>query len=153
MKKQYGAWLLIGFGLFMLLGFVSGGGSRGLVANIVAFLLLVMAPIAGGITLIRGQKKEKVHAAQETRKLLQSAREKEILRLAEQKKGLLTVSQIVKESSMNASEAEDALHELIVKRLVDMRTNPDGQVVYEFIEFTDAQEFEQRKLESGLIRE
>jgi len=153
MKKQYGAWLLIGFGLFMLLGFISGGASRGLVANAVAFLLLVVAPIGAGITLIRRQKQEKLSAAQETRKLLQSAREKEILRLAEQKKGLLTVSQIVKESSMNASEAEDVLHELIVKRLVDMRTNPDGQVVYEFIEFTDAQEFEQRKLESRLIRE
>ena len=137
----------------MFLGFISGGGSRGLVANIMTFLLLVVAPIAGGITLLRGKKKEQLRAAQETKKLLQSAREKEILRLAEQKKGLLTVSQIVKESSMNASEAEDVLHELIVKRLVDMRTNPDGQVVYEFLEFTDAREFEQRKLESDLIRE
>ncbi len=153
MIKQYGAWLLIGFGLFMLLGFASSNQSHGFVANAVAFLLFVVAPIAGGITLLRGKQKEQLRAAQETKKLLESAREKEVLRLAEQKKGLLTVSQIVKESSMNASEAEDVLHELIVKRLVDMRTNSDGLVVYEFIEFTDAREFEQRKLESGLIRE
>ena len=153
MKKQYGAWILIGIGLFMLLGFVSSTKHTGFVANAVTFLLLVVAPITGGIALIRGQKQEKLRAAQETKNLLESAREKEILRLAEQKKGLLTVSQIVMESSMNAAEAEDVLHELIVKRLVDMRTNPDGQVVYEFLEFTDAQEFERRKLESGLIRE
>jgi len=153
MKKQYGAWILIGLGLFMLVGFVSGGGSRGLIANIMAFLLLVVAPLGGGIMLLRGQKREKLQAAQETKNLLQSAREKEILRLAEQKKGLLTVSQIVKESSMNAAEAEDVLHELIVKRLVDMKTNPEGQVAYEFLEFTDAKEFEQRRRESELLRE
>ena len=52
MKKQYGAWILIGFGLFMLLGFASGGGSRGLIANIMTFLLLVVAPLGGGIMLL-----------------------------------------------------------------------------------------------------
>ena len=143
---------MIAFGLFMLLGLLVGK-SPGLLAAALTFLLFVAVPIAAGVLLIRGQSKAKERAAAETKKLLQAAHEKEILRLAEQKKGLLTVSQIVKETSMDASEAEGALHELIVKRLVDMRTGVDGQVVYEFPEFADARDFEKRKIQSDLLRE
>ena len=152
MSKKIGGFVLIFFGLFMLLGLLVGD-TAGLFATLLSFLIFVVAPIAGGTLLLRGERKAKERGAIETKKLLQTAHEKEILRLAEQKKGLLTVSQIVKETSMDASEAERALHELIVKRLVDMRSGPDGQVVYEFPEFASADELESRRLESELRRE
>jgi hypothetical protein len=152
MPKKIGAWFLIGFGLFMLLGLLVGE-SAGFIAMALSFALFVIGPIAGGILLLRGDRKARERAAIETQKVLQQAHEKEILRLAEQKRGLLTVSQIVKETSMNASEAEAALHELIVKRLVDMRSGIDGQVVYEFPEFAGPDDLDRRRLESELHRE
>jgi hypothetical protein len=152
MLRRFGAYFLIFFGLFILLGLLIGKSS-GILATALTFLFFVAVPMAAGIQLLRGDRKAKERAAAESKQLLRASHEKEILRLAEQKGGVLTVSQIVKETSMDASEAEAALHELIVKRLADLRTAADGQAIYEFPEFADIQEFEKRRIQSDLLRE
>lgn len=134
MKKLIGGGLLIFFGLFMLLGFFASTSPATLIVNTMTLLLMVLAPIAVGSLLIRSHFLSKKKNAEETRKTILASREKEVLRLAKQKGGELTVPEIVSETSMNTEEADEIMRELVVKRYVDMKITNQGTVIYEFFE-------------------
>lgn len=134
MRKLVGGGLLIFFGLFMLLGFFASTSPSTFIVNVMMLLLMVFVPIATGGLLIRSHFLARRKVEQESRKSLLAAREKEILRLAKQKGGELTIPEIVSESSMNAEEADEIMRELVVKRYVDMKITDQGSVIYEFYE-------------------
>ena len=134
MKKLVGGGLLIFFGLFMLLGFFASTSPSTLIVNALMLLLMVFAPIATGALLIRSHFRDKQEIEVQSRKNILASREKEILRLAKQKGGELTIPEIVSDTSMNADEADEIMRELVVKRYVDMKITDQGTVLYEFFE-------------------
>ena len=136
MKRVVGGGILIFGGLFMLAGFFASTKPSNLVTDIVLLLLFVLAPIATGVMLIRSNYLANKKKELESRKTILASREKEILKLAKQKDGELTIPEIVAETSMNTEEADEIMRELVVKRYVDMKITNQGSVVYEFFELT-----------------
>ena len=153
MAKKIVAFLLMAFGGFMFLGFLATIKESSWDVNAAAFALVVAAPILGGIAILRAQRKAKRLAIEEKLHQERAARERAILQLAEEMKGRLTLTQVLRASEMTANEAEDILHDLVVKRVADVHTAPDGQAVYEFLQFLNDQDLQSRRLESGLLRE
>ncbi len=134
MKKVVGGGLLMFFGLFMLMGFFASTSPASFMVNAMMLILMVLGPIVAGALVIRSHFAATKKAAQESRKNILAAREKEVLRLAKVKGGELTIPEIVSETSMNADEADEIMRELVVKRYVDMKITDQGSVTYEFYE-------------------
>lgn len=61
-----------------------------------------------------------------------SAREKEIIKLAQRKGGKLTTLEIVAETSMSSGEVEKLMKELTVSGYVGMQVSDTGAIFYEF---------------------
>ncbi len=149
MKKLIGGGALIFFGLFMLLGFAVSTTPATFTVNAITFLLMVLAPIAVGSLVIRSHFLSRKKSAEDSRKNILASREKEILRLAKQKGGELTIPDIVSDTSMNTEEADEIMRELVVKRFVDMKITNEGTVIYDFFELVkDKPENRAPRLES-----
>jgi hypothetical protein len=140
MKRIVGGSVLIFLGLFMLMGFFVSTKESSLMGDIMMILLFVFAPIIGGIFTIRSHYISKAKASKDQKKALQGAHEKEIILLARQKGGRLTIPEIITESSLNSEEAEEAMKELVVKRYADMNMTDSGVIVYEFYEILKQKE-------------
>ena len=65
-------------------------------------------------------------------KAQESAREKEIVRLAQQKAGKLSILEIVAETSMNSAEVEEIMNEMAGRGLVNMDVTETGGIIYVF---------------------
>jgi hypothetical protein len=134
MKRVIGGVVLIFGGLFMLAGFFTSTRPSAFLVNIILLLLFVLAPIVSGSILLRSHFLVKKKREQESRKNVLAVREKEILKLAKEKGGELTIPEIVAETSMNTEEADEMMREFVVKGYVDMRLTDLGAVIYEFFE-------------------
>ncbi len=66
--------------------------------------------------------------------------EKQILKLAFEKKGILTVTDVVMETGLSISKAEETLNSMVDGFRVDMRVKDSGIVVYAFTEIIDEEE-------------
>jgi hypothetical protein len=102
---------------------------------VILILMFVLAPILTGAMLIRNNYASKKKKELELRKSSIAAREKEILKLAKKKDGMLTIPEIVAETSMDAEQADEIMREFVIKQYVDMKITKDGSVIYEFFEF------------------
>ena len=135
MKKVISGGILIGFGLFMLLGFVVNATEKGVDAGDIALaLFLGVTPVAVGGMLIRSHVKEKQKAVQNQKQVLYTQREKEIIRLAQQTGGRLSIPDIVAGTSMNTIEADAMMREMTTKGYVNMQVTDAGVILYEFYE-------------------
>ena len=140
MKRIIGGSALIFTGLFMMMGLFASGKQNSIAVSAIMLLLFVLAPIIGGIFTIRSHYLSKQKVSKEQKKALQGIHEKEIILLARQKGGTLTIPEIISESSLNSEEAEEAMKELVVKRYADMRMTETGIIVYEFYEILKQKE-------------
>lgn len=140
MKRIVGGSVLIFIGLFMLMGFLVSTKESSFAADVMMMLLFVLAPIAGGLFMLRSHFTSQQKVLKEQKKALQSAREKEVILLARAKGGTLTIPEIIAESSLNSDEAEEVMKELIVKRYADMKMTDTGVIVYEFYEIIKQRE-------------
>ena len=86
-------------------------------------------------------KKRKALKEQQT--ALQRAREKQILRLAQQKGGRISIPEIVVDTSMSTEEAEEFMQDLTAKGYVDMQVTDSGVIVYEFYEIAHRNRLEE----------
>jgi hypothetical protein len=136
MKKLIGGGVLIFIGLFMLLGVFSGDtlGKGSLASNAVLIFLFIVAPIGVGGLFIRSHFTGKRKALFNQEKAIQEQREKQIIRLAQQKGGRLTIPEIAVDTSMTTTEAEEFMREMTAKGYVDMQVTDAGVIVYEFYE-------------------
>ena len=62
----------------------------------------------------------------------QAAREKEIVKLAQQKAGKLSILEIVAETSMNSAEVEEMMNDMAGRGLVNMDVTETGGIIYVF---------------------
>jgi hypothetical protein len=140
MKRIVGGSVLIFIGLFMLMGFLVSTKESSFATDAMMILLFVLAPIVGGLFMLRSHFTSQQKVSKEQKKALQSAHEKEVILLARAKGGTLTIPEIIAESSLNSDEAEEVMKELVVKRYADMKMTDTGVIVYEFYEIIKQRE-------------
>jgi hypothetical protein len=148
MKRIVAGSVLIFIGFFMLMGFLVSDKNFSLVVSAMTIFLFVLAPIVGGLFTIRSHFTSKEKVSKEQKKAIQGAHEKEVILLAREKGGTLTIPEIIAESSLNSEEAEEVMKELVVKRYADMKMTDSGVIVYEFYEI-----MKQREEEAALLKE
>ena len=128
--RKFGAWALLVLAAFMLLGFLRSGAGLGSPTAFFALLVTVALPAAGGIALLRGALGGNAKGRME--QLRQQTIEAEILRLAMQHKGRLTVVEVTSALALTGDEAKRALDELERREVAELDFTEDGVLFYTF---------------------
>lgn len=123
-------WLLLALAAFMFVGFLNAG--VGGPAALAALLLVVVLPAAGGVALLRGAGSRAASLPQGRERLRQETLQSEMLRLAAQHDGRLTVVEAVTSLAISPDDAKQALDALSVRGLADFEVTESGVVVYVF---------------------
>ena len=123
---------LIALSLFMLLGFLRSDADTGAPATIAALLITVALPALGGIALLTKRFRRSGRLAERREVLRQQTYESEILRLAAQRQGRLTIVELVTEFAITPEKANELLESLMVRQLADVEVTDSGVVVYVF---------------------
>ncbi len=129
MGRVVGGGALLLLSLFMLWGFVRSDASLGAPASIVALLLVVALPAVAGVLLLRGGGRKR---ADRVERLRQQTLEAEILRLAMQHDGRLTVVEVASALALPAEAAKETLDGLVTRELADIALTDGGLIVYTF---------------------
>jgi len=138
--------ILLFIGLFLLAGFILNAADESFavgVGDIAAVLLLSVAPAVGGGLLIYSHVKAKKKALLDKKKALQTQQEKEIIRLAQQKGGRLSIPDIVAGTSLSTVEADQVMRGMTEKGYVDMQVTDSGVIIYEFYEIVHRNKLEE----------
>lgn len=129
--RKIGAGVLLVLAAFMLLGFLRSGASLGSPTALFALLFSVGLPAAGGVALLRGAfGRPKDRMEQLRRQTIES----EILRLAMQHQGRLTVVEVTTALALSGEEAKCALDELERREVAELDFTEDGVLFYTFHE-------------------
>lgn len=134
MAKLVGGIALLMVSVFMLIGFMAGGGgAQSLGIRIFTFLLAVGLPGAGGLTLLRGHLRRSMPSGGGGADALRRQTwESEIVKLAERKGGKLTVVEVVADSVMSADDADEVFKDLVGRGLAEPEVTDGGLIVYVF---------------------
>ena len=124
---------LVGVSLFMLLGFFNADVGSG-AARALAFLVGVGIPGAAGTVLLTqhyggGGGKRLAGSREELKRKTQEA---ELLRMAGEHGGRLTVVEIVRDLAMGQAEAEGMLRSLVERGTAEVEVTDRGLLVYSF---------------------
>ena len=130
MGRKIGAAALLLLSAFMLLGFLRSGASMGSPTAWFALLIAVGVPAAGGVALFRGalggNPKERMA------RLRRQTIEAEVLRLAMQHRGRLTVVEVTTALALSGDEAKRTLDDLVQREVADLDFNEEGVLFYTF---------------------
>ena len=132
MKSLLGAGLLLLLSLFMLLGFMRSSAELSSFGSVMALLITVVVPAAAGIAI--GARHLRRGRLVESRRdqLRQQTIESEVLRLAGQHAGRLTLVEIVTEMAVSTEAAQQALDALVQREIADIAVTDSGVLVYTF---------------------
>jgi hypothetical protein len=139
-------WLLLALAAFMLIGFFNADVDGG--AAFIALLITVVLPAVGGIMLIRrgGGGGGKLGARREElrRETLQS----EMLRLAKEHHGRITIVEAVAALGITPDEAKEALDGLALRDIAEHEVTDSGVIVYVF---RDVERLGEKSQSKGLL--
>lgn len=113
----------------MLFGFLRSSASIAAPATIMALLITVVAPAAGGIALLRGTD---LARGKRLDQLRQQTIDAEILRLAVAEQGRLTAVEVATALAITPEQAKDTLDALVARDVADIAVSERGVVVYTF---------------------
>jgi predicted DNA-binding transcriptional regulator len=122
---------LVGVSLFMLLGFFNADVGSG-VARALALLIGVGIPGAAGAVLLTQHYGGKRRLAGSREELKRKTQEAELLRMAGEHGGRLTVVEVVRELAMGQLEAESTLRSLVERGICEVEVTDRGLLVYSF---------------------
>ena len=142
-----GAGLLL-LSLFMLLGFLRSDASLAAPATVAALLITVGLPAVAGAALVAGRFGYRRRLAERKEQLRQQTLDAEILRLAEQHDGKLTVVEVVRELAVTPEAAKQALDALHTRELAEIEVTESGVLVYAF---HDLQRLKEKPYSKGLL--
>jgi hypothetical protein len=127
-----GAAALLLLSLFMLLGFMRSTAELSSFGSMMALLITVALPAAGGIAL--GARHFRRGRRFESRRdvLRQQTIESEVLRLAGERGGRLTIVEIVTEMAVSTEAAQQAIDALVQREIADIAISDSGVLVYTF---------------------
>jgi hypothetical protein len=140
MMKSIVGGILMAVGAFFVLGFTITLSKAGFGAgDVMGLFLLGLGPIAGGGAMIRSHIRAKQHALQAHERDVFARREKEIIQLAQARRGRLSIPDIVAGTSLSTADAEAVMRDMTTKGYVDMQVTDAGVIVYEFYEIAHRQ--------------
>jgi hypothetical protein len=117
--------------LFMFVGYLGADIESG-GAAVLALALVVGLPAAGGIALLAKHFRGGGKVAERKADLRRQTMEAEVLRLAGQHHGKLTVVEVVSGLALPPEEAKDVLDSLARRELADLQVTDSGVIVYAF---------------------
>jgi len=130
MGSLIGGIFLLFIAAFMTIGVLAGGGAdKGPVIQGVVMLITIGIPGFFGVRLLRGHVRGPALGGAR-RELIQQTQESEILKLAQQLGGRLTVVEVVAETAMSAPDAEAALGQLVQRGFAEPEVTDKGLIVY-----------------------
>ena len=130
--KVLGGVLLIGAALFMALGFAVSDTTRSLGTTIAALLISVAVPAGAGIALIHSHyRNQRLRSADRSELRLQTW-EAELVKLATERGGKLTIVEAVAATGLRAPQVEEAFRSLAQQGLADIDVTESGMLVYRF---------------------
>ena len=119
--------------VFMLIGFLAGGGrTHGPVVTIFVFGLTVVLPGATGLSLLRQHLRRLPPQPPQPAAIPAMNDESRIVRLAEEKAGRLTTIEVVGELGIGADAAEAFFTDLVARGMADVEMTDSGLTVYVF---------------------
>jgi hypothetical protein len=134
MARILGAAGLFAISLFMLLGFLSSEAALGGPATIAALALTIALPAVGAGLLLRSHVGERARLRERKRLLREQTVNAELLRLAAEKGGRLTVLEVATELALSPDEAKAALDALMIGEHAEIEITDAGVIVYDFHE-------------------
>ena len=137
--------ILLAAGAFMFIGFLGAGVSGP--AAIGAFFIAVVLPAVTGAVLLRGGPGNRALMSRRE-ELRRDKLQSEMLRLAGQHRGRITIVEAVTALAVTPEDAKDALDALAVRGLADFEVTDSGVVVYVF---HDLQKLDEKHQSRGLL--
>ena len=137
---------MVALATFMFVGYL--GADVGGAQAIAALIITVLLPAAAGAALITGRLGPRGRLSARREALRRQTMEAELLRLARQHAGRLTLVEVVSELAVSADDAKEALDDLAVRGLADFEVTDSGVVVYVF---HDVQHIEDKHDSRGLL--
>ena len=125
------AWLLISLAGLMTWGFFRGDASLADPATWLALVVGVAIPGAVGIALIRGGL-GRSRSEERLERLRKETLDAELLRLAAERGGKITVVEAVTTLGISPDDAREALSALVLRDLADIQVSDSGLLVYAF---------------------
>jgi hypothetical protein len=117
---------------FMALGFAQVGVVS--TASILAFAVGVGIPAAAGVSLLLGAKPRSGQRRSTQAQLRRQTLDAEVLRLAGQRDGKITVVEVVTEMALSSGEASEILDAFARRSVADIQVTDSGVLVYDFRE-------------------
>jgi hypothetical protein len=133
-SRTVGGVVLLLVSAFMLLGFVRSNASFGALNTIVAVLITVVLPAAGGVALLRTANAHGRRSGSRADLLRRTTIEAEILRLAMLQQGRLTAVEVASALALTSEEAKAVLDGLVTREVADLDITDAGVLVYSFHE-------------------
>jgi hypothetical protein len=130
-RGYIGGGALLFLSAFMLLGFLNAG-SMAAVPAAIAFVVVVVLPAVGGVTLIARERGKTGSLATRRDQLRRQTIESELLRLAGAHGGRLTVVEVVSALALSPDDAKAALDSLTMQEIADLAVTDSGTIVYTF---------------------
>ena len=130
MARRIGGITLCVLAGLMVLGFAQARSVSA--ASMIALLIGAGIPGTVGIALLTGRLGSGGRLGAATIQLRRQTIEAEILRLAGQHKGKLTVVEVVSELALDHAEASAVLEDLSVRGVADIQVTDAGTLVYDF---------------------
>ncbi len=130
MGRKIGAGALLLLAAFMLLGFIRSGAALGAPSTLFALLMTVALPVAVSVAVWRGAVG--INSKGRMEQLRRQTIEAEILRLAMQQQGRLTVVEVTAALALSGEEAKRALDELERREVAELDFTEDGVLYYTF---------------------
>lgn len=142
--RVLGAGALVAVASFMLAGFLRSDVSITSVPAVIAFLVTVVLPAVAGVLLFGNFK----GAQSRRRELQQQVVEAEILRLALQHDGRLTVLEVSAALALSPDAARQTLESLAERDVADLEITDRGMLVYAF---RDAKRIQDKHAARGIL--
>ncbi len=139
MGSYVGGGFLLFLSAFMLWGFARAA-TLPLIPGIIAFVVAVVLPAAGGVALIARERSGGHRLSSRRDALRRQTVESELLRLAGTRGGRLTVVEVVAEMAVTADDAKAALDSLVMQEIADLAITDSGTIVYTFHDIERARE-------------
>ena len=130
--RVLGGALLIGVALFMALGFAASTGHRSLGVTIAVVLITMGIPAGAGLALIRGHYRDHRLLTADRAELRLQTWESELVKLAAERGGKLTVVEAVAATGLRVPQVEEALRSLAEQGVADLDVTDSGMLVYRF---------------------
>ncbi len=130
--KVLGGALLIGVALFMAIGFAVSDATRSLGTTIATLLIAVGIPAGAGLALIQSHYQGRRLLTADRAELRLQTWESELVKLAAERGGKLTVVEAVAATGLRAPQVEEAFRSLTQQGVADIDVTDSGMLVYRF---------------------